>query len=38
MHIISETAVYVAICAALTVILLIGEIKAERRRNIRDGR
>lgn len=27
MHIISETAVYVAICAALPVILLIGEIK-----------
>ena len=32
MHIISETAVYVAICAALPVILLIGEIKAERER------
>ena len=38
MHIIPETDVYVAICAALPDILLIGEIKAERRRNIRDGR
>lgn len=35
MHIISETAVYVAICAALPVILLIGEIKAERERRRR---
>ena len=35
MHIISETDVYVAICAALTVILLIGEIKAERERRRR---
>lgn len=35
MHIISETAVYVAICAALPAILLIGEIKAERERRRR---
>ena len=35
MHIISETAVYVAICVAMPVILLIGEIKAERERRRR---
>ena len=35
MNIISETDVYVAICAALPVILLIGEIKAERERRRR---
>lgn len=35
MHTISETAVYLAICAALPVILLIGEIKAERERRRR---
>lgn len=35
MHTISETIVYVAICVALPVILLIGEVKAERERRRR---
>ena len=35
MHTISETVVYVAICVAMPVILLIGEIKAERERRRR---
>ena len=35
MHTITETVVYVAICVAMPVILLIGEIKAERERRRR---